>query len=201
MSGGLAASVLNWLREGYPDGVPPKDYHPLLALLRRSVPEDQYGELAARLEQECRQSPGEGSEGTTAEPAEADVRLVASRLALAGWPLGRLEEVAEPAPEERPGLLSRIVSWLRAGYPQGVPATDYVPLLALLRRRLSEEEAAGIAAELIADGEIRPDGTRAPIARLDAQVLISKVLHDLPADEDVQRVGERLKGNGWPLDD
>ena len=27
--------VLDWLREGYPAGVPPKDYIPLLALLRR----------------------------------------------------------------------------------------------------------------------------------------------------------------------
>ena len=30
-------SVLNWLHEGYPAGVPPKDYFPLLALLKRSL--------------------------------------------------------------------------------------------------------------------------------------------------------------------
>ena len=27
--------VLDWLRAGYPDGVPPRDYFPLIALLRR----------------------------------------------------------------------------------------------------------------------------------------------------------------------
>ena len=30
-------SVLNWLHEGYPEGVPPTDYFPLLALLKRSL--------------------------------------------------------------------------------------------------------------------------------------------------------------------
>src|SRR5262245_28763843 len=30
-------------------------------------------------------------------------------------------------------LLSSILNWLRAGYPQGVPGPDRVPLLALLR--------------------------------------------------------------------
>jgi uncharacterized protein DUF3349 len=38
------------------------------------------------------------------------------------------------------GLLTRIVAFLRAGYPEGVPANDYIPLLALLRRRLSDDE-------------------------------------------------------------
>jgi hypothetical protein len=28
-----------------------------------------------------------------------------------------------------------MVAFVRAGYPQGVPETDYIPLLALLRRR------------------------------------------------------------------
>ena len=36
-------------------------------------------------------------------------------------------------------VVARVVAFLRAGYPQGVPATDYVPLIALLRRRLSDD--------------------------------------------------------------
>ena len=31
-----------------------------------------------------------------------------------------------------PSFLAKIVSWLRAGYPDGVPEHDYVPLIALL---------------------------------------------------------------------
>ena len=30
--------------------------------------------------------------------------------------------------------------WLKGGYPHGIPEADYVPLLAVLRRRLTEEE-------------------------------------------------------------
>jgi hypothetical protein len=39
-------------------------------------------------------------------------------------------------------LVARMVAFVRAGYPQGVPETDYIPLLALLRRRLSDDEGA-----------------------------------------------------------
>ena len=37
-------------------------------------------------------------------------------------------------------FLTSIVAWLRAGYPDGVPQTDYIPLLALLSRRLTNDE-------------------------------------------------------------
>ena len=40
-SNGLFENVLRWLRAGYPDGVPPKDYYPVLALLKRSLTEDE----------------------------------------------------------------------------------------------------------------------------------------------------------------
>lgn len=38
-------------------------------------------------------------------------------------------------------VLNRVLGFLRAGYPDGVPTNDYVPLLALLRRRLTEERS------------------------------------------------------------
>jgi hypothetical protein len=38
-------------------------------------------------------------------------------------------------------VIEKIVSFLRGGYPQGVPATDTFALLALLRRRLSDPAA------------------------------------------------------------
>ena len=34
-------NVLRWLHEGYPEGVPPKDYFALLALLKRSLTEEE----------------------------------------------------------------------------------------------------------------------------------------------------------------
>jgi hypothetical protein len=42
-------------------------------------------------------------------------------------------------------FLHRIVNWLRVGYPQGIPPTDYIPLLALLSRRLTNDEVETVA--------------------------------------------------------
>ncbi len=47
--------VLDWLRAGYPDGVPPRDYFPLIALLRRQqLTDDEVREVAAALTVEQR---------------------------------------------------------------------------------------------------------------------------------------------------
>jgi hypothetical protein len=48
----------------------------------------------------------------------------------------------------RSNFLSRTVEWLRAGYPSGVPRQDYVVLLGLLQRKLTEEEPRTIAQDL-----------------------------------------------------
>ena len=47
-----------------------------------------------------------------------------------------------------PPVLSKIVDWLRAGYPEGVPDVDYLPLFALLGSQLTNDEVTAIAAEL-----------------------------------------------------
>ena len=52
-------------------------------------------------------------------------------------------------------VLAKIVGFLRAGYPEGVPDGDYIPLVALLRRRLSDDEVVAVATELISTGGAR----------------------------------------------
>ncbi|UVO13552.1 DUF3349 domain-containing protein [Mycobacterium sp. SVM_VP21] len=89
-------------------------------------------------------------------------------------------------------FLTSIVAWLRAGYPDGVPQNDYVPLLALLSRRLTNDEVKDVARELIGRGEFD---------RIDIGVLIARLTNELPAPEDVERVRERLAAKGWLLDD
>ncbi len=49
MTGWLRAvldNILGWLHEGYPHGVPPKDYFPLLALLARTLSEEEVVKVA-----------------------------------------------------------------------------------------------------------------------------------------------------------
>ena len=89
-------------------------------------------------------------------------------------------------------FLNTIVSWLRAGYPDGVPQGDYLPILALLSRRLGSDEVKVVARELMH----RPDLDDADIG---AQIM--KFTDELPAPEDIERVREKLAAAGWPLDD
>ena len=94
----------------------------------------------------------------------------------------------------RSGLLARIVAFLRAGYPEGVPTNDYVPLLALLRRRLSDDEVVAVATELMCTGNT-------PVAGTDVRVAITKLTDEMPSPEDTERVERRLIAAGWPVTD
>ena len=89
-------------------------------------------------------------------------------------------------------FLTSIVAWLRAGYPEGIPPTDYFPVLALLSRRLSSDEVKVVARELT-----HRDG----FDDIDIGVMITQMTDELPTPEDVERVRSRLAVKGWPLDD
>jgi hypothetical protein len=90
------------------------------------------------------------------------------------------------------GFLTKIVTWLRAGYPDGVPENDYMPLLALLSRRLTSDEVKTVAREV----SHRPE-----FDNIDIGAAIIKITDELPNPDDVERVRERLAAKGWPLDD
>ncbi len=89
-------------------------------------------------------------------------------------------------------FVARIVAWITAGYPDGVPGPDRVPLLALLTPRLTNEEVKLVATELISRGEFD---------HVDIGVLITQITDELPSPDDIERVRVRLAAKGWPLDD
>ena len=89
-------------------------------------------------------------------------------------------------------FLAKIVAWITAGYPEGVPGPDRVPLFALLRRGLSDDEVKAVTRELKDLGEFDS---------ADIGVLITQITDELPTPEDVERVRARLATKGWPLDD
>ena len=64
--------------------------------------------------------------------------------------------------------VSNLVAFLRSRYPAGAPAVGYAPLLALLPRRISEEEISVIVGKL---SMLR----RRSIGRADAGVEITRV--------------------------
>jgi hypothetical protein len=89
-------------------------------------------------------------------------------------------------------FLNAIVSWLRAGYPEGVPPHDYMPVLALLSRRLTTDEVTAVASELMQRGDFD---------QVDIGVAITQITDELPSSDDIEMVRKRLAAKGWPLDD
>jgi Protein of unknown function (DUF3349) len=90
-----------------------------------------------------------------------------------------------------PPALSSIVTWLRAGYPEGVPDVDYIPLFALLASELTDSDVNAIAAEL--ESSSNPQSAQA------IRDAIKSVTDGKASDADVARVRARLAGGGWPL--
>ena len=233
---GPVQRILEWLRAGYPSGIPKEDYFAVLGVLKRTLPEHEVEDVVATLTAQA-QAPiteadvrSELAGRDVQSPTSEDVARVAGRLAEAGWPLADPADVyppsavvaaaaaaaavaitgappangssptdgpepasgAEPAGGEG-GRLPRIVSWVREGYPSGVPATDFVPLLALLRRRLTDDEVKGVSRSLRSAGV-------APVDVIDIGQEIAKVTNELPSVEDIRRVHDHLARKGWPVE-
>ena len=85
--------------------------------------------------------------------------------------------------------VSSILAFVRAGYPTGMPATGYVPLAALSRRRLCDDDIAAIADQLVMR-------RRSPISSADVGVEITRITNRMPSPDDIERVQRRLDAIG-----
>jgi ribonuclease I len=91
------------------------------------------------------------------------------------------------------GVMDKVLTWLRDGYPQGVPPKDYFPLLALLKRSLTEEEVVKAAQSILRSTDsdsVTEDEIRAAV---------HEVIAKEPNPEEVHQVAARLASVGWPL--
>ncbi len=95
-------------------------------------------------------------------------------------------------------LFQSIIRWLRAGYPEGVPGPDRVPLLALLRATpLTEDQVKEVVRNLTdADATALTDGE---ITRDEIAEFIKDVTQHDAGPENIQRVAAKLAAAGWPL--
>ena len=87
-----------------------------------------------------------------------------------------------------------VLNWLRAGYPEGVPPKDYIPVLALLKRSLSEEDVVKAAQAILKQADSDNPVTDQQIAEA-----IRRVTEQQPNPEAMQQVASRLASVGWPL--
>ncbi|MEZ0352338.1 DUF3349 domain-containing protein [Mycobacterium sp. pR1184] len=85
--------VVGFLRAGYPEGIPTRDYVPLLALLRRRLSDDDVIAVAAAVISRNNQSVDITdvrvaiTKLTDEMPSPEDTERVKRRLAAVGWPV------------------------------------------------------------------------------------------------------------------
>lgn len=135
-----------------------------------------------------RQERADGGEepGAVGEPNQADRANQPDRANQADQP-------SDPAEPRQPGRMQRMLNWLRAGYPQGIPSDDFVPLVALLGRRLGEDELHELGDSLRDSGMLPPDHTDIGQAYLG-------VTGELASPEQLERVADRLRRAGWEVE-
>ena len=88
-------------------------------------------------------------------------------------------------------FLATIVSWLRAGYPDGVPGHDYIPLISLLGSQLTSDEVTLVASELAF--------SPSPESAQEIKKAISAITRITVSDSDIARIRSHLAAGGWPL--
>ena len=96
--------------------------------------------------------------------------------------------------EQHQTFLENVLGWLHKGYPEGVPPKDYYPLLALLKRSLSEDEVVQAAQTILRETDFDT-----PVTADQIRQAISAVIEKEPNPEEVNQVASRLASVGWPL--
>ncbi|OBJ02458.1 hypothetical protein A5659_20670 [Mycobacterium sp. 1165196.3] len=85
--------------------------------------------------------------------------------------------------------VSSMIAFLRAGRPRGAPDVGYAPLLALLPRRVTDDEVTAIARKLLTP-------RRLGIDHADVGVAIIGVTDAMPSTADVERVLVAMRSAG-----
>ena len=96
--------------------------------------------------------------------------------------------------QQHQNFLENVVDWLHEGYPDGVPPKDYYPLLALLKRTLSEEEIVQAARTILREGDFGN-----PVTIDQIRLAIRDVTAKEPSPDEMHQVAARLASVGWPL--
>jgi hypothetical protein len=101
--------------------------------------------------------------------------------------------VSEKNMTENNTILDNVVRWLNAGYPEGVPPKDYFPLLALLKRSLSDEEVVTAAQSILKSTDADT------VTEDEIRKAVQDVIDKEPNPEEIHQVASRLASVGWPL--
>ena len=90
-------------------------------------------------------------------------------------------------------LFENVIGWLNAGYPEGVPPKDYFPLLALLKRSLTDDEVIKAAQSVLKSADSDT------VTENEIRAAVQNVIDKEPNPEEIHQVASRLASVGWPL--
>jgi hypothetical protein len=97
-----------------------------------------------------------------------------------------------------PHFLRSVIRWLQAGYPEGVPGPDRIPLFALLRSTpLTPDQLKEVVSNLTSKGS--PAAADGVIDGNEVAEKISELTHHDAGPENIRRVAATLAAAGWPL--
>ena len=97
--------------------------------------------------------------------------------------------------QQQPTFLENVLGWLHKGYPEGVPPKDYYPLLALLKRSLTEDEVVQAVQSILRSGDLDT-----PVTDEQIHDAVREIIAKEPNPEELNQVAGRLASVGWPLE-
>lgn len=92
--------------------------------------------------------------------------------------------------------VAKVLNWLKAGYPEGIPKHDFPSVLMVLRRNLTDSEIESIADDLALDS-VSNDSE--PVTPEHIRAMVRGHAFQTATPEDVLRVSAVLARGGWPL--
>ncbi len=90
----------------------------------------------------------------------------------------------------------RVLRWLRAGRPDGVAPGDYVAVVAVLNRDLTEAQAEEVAQALLEEGPYDDE----LITFDEINDMVASKIHEQASQEDIEKVTALLAARGINLE-
>jgi Protein of unknown function (DUF3349) len=90
----------------------------------------------------------------------------------------------------------KVLNWLKAGYPEGIPQRDFPSVLMVLHRNLTDAEIESIADNLALESISRDSQ---PVTAEQIRTMVHDQVFQSATPDDLLRVSAVLARGGWPL--
>ena len=92
--------------------------------------------------------------------------------------------------------VAKVLNWLKAGYPEGIPQGDIPSVLMVLHRNLNDSDIESIADDLALESV--SNGSQ-PVTADHIRAMVREHAFQTATPDDLLRVSAVLARGGWPL--